>query len=66
MQNQLLDYKIMLKNTLSGKKTQKGNKVSLAIYPFMRVKWETYMPFLLLQLKRSFEKKNNENSIRNS
>jgi hypothetical protein len=40
-------YKIMLKNTLSGKKTQKGNKVSLAIYPFMRVKWK-HMPFLLL------------------
>jgi uncharacterized protein YjaG (DUF416 family) len=32
----------MLKNTLSGKKNSEGNKVSLAIYPFMRVKWEIY------------------------
>jgi replication initiation and membrane attachment protein DnaB len=36
-------YKIMLKNT-QVKKTQKGNKVSLAIYPFMRVNGKHICP----------------------
>jgi ribosomal protein L28 len=50
----------MLKNTLSGKKTQKGNKVSLAIYPFMSKMGNICL--LTTATKRSFEK-NNENSI---
>lgn len=38
---QLYDYKNYVKEYLKHyKKAQKGNKVSLALYPYMRVKWE--------------------------
>jgi translation initiation factor 2B subunit (eIF-2B alpha/beta/delta family) len=39
--NQLSDYKNYVKEYIKHyKKAQKGNEVSLAIYPYMKVKWE--------------------------
>jgi hypothetical protein len=46
----------MLKNTLSGKTNSEGNKVSLAIYPFIGKMGNIYV-LLTTATKRSFDKK---------
>jgi hypothetical protein len=39
--NQLIDYKNYVKEPIKHyRKAQKGNEVSIAIYPYMKVKWE--------------------------
>jgi len=50
----LADYKNYVKEYIKHyKKAQKGNEVSLALYPYMRVKWEALNDRLTTAIKRN-------------
>jgi hypothetical protein len=51
---QLSDYKNYVKEYIKHyKKAQKGNEVSLAIYPYMKVKWEALNDRLTAATKKN-------------
>jgi hypothetical protein len=52
--NQLSDYKNYVKEYIKHyKKAKKGNEVSLAIYPYMKVKWEALNDRLTAATKKN-------------
>ncbi|WP_016990532.1 hypothetical protein [Flavobacterium sp. ACAM 123] len=52
--NQLIDYKNYVKECIKHyKKAQKGNEVSLAIFPYMKVKWDALNDLLTAATKKN-------------